>query len=307
MLLRFLSIFSLFLIVSCGGGGDTSIDSPGELGQVSAPTAADQQVVVGGSVLTGTCPSSSNIDVDDSIGGNTVCAISGTITGDLTLTDDVIYRLSGTVNVGADMGGDGTKAGGSAGVLNIPAGVTIVSKTSADYLVVQRGSKIEAKGTASKPIVFTHSSVLDGSLTNPDTASGLWGGLVILGKAPINKCSNDVRGTASCEKLVEGATDALMGGATPNDNSGTLRFVRVEYAGYEIFPGNELNGITFGGVGSGTTVDYVQVHNNQDDCVEFFGGTVNVTHLVCTGAGDDNLDIDWGYTGKMQYLSLIHI
>ena len=155
----------MFLVVSCGGGGDTSIDSPGELGQVSAPTAADQQVVVGGSVLTGTCPSASNIDVDDSIGGNTVCAISGTITGDLTLTDDVIYRLSGTVNVGADMGGDGTKAGGSAGVLNIPAGVTIVSKTSADYLVVQRGSKIEAKGTASKPIVFTHSSVLDGSLT----------------------------------------------------------------------------------------------------------------------------------------------
>ena len=302
MLLRFLSIFGLFLIVSCGGGGDTSIDSPGELGQVSAPTAADQQVVVGGSVLTGTCPSASNIDVDDSIGGNTVCAISGTITGDLTLTDDVIYRLSGTVNVGADMGGDGTKAGGSAGVLNIPAGVTIVSKTSADYLVVQRGSKIEAKGTASQPIVFTHSSVLDGSLSNPDTASGLWGGLVVLGKAPINKCSNDVRGTASCEKLVEGATDALMGGATPNDNSGTLRFVRVEYAGYEIFPGNELNGITFGGVGSGTTVDYVQVHNNQDDCVEFFGGTVNVTHLVCTGAGDDNLDIDWGYTGKMQYV-----
>ena len=129
----------------------------------------------------------------------------------------------------------------------------------------------------------------------------MWGGIVILGKAPINKCSNDVRGTAACERVVEGS-DALMGGATPDDNSGKLNFVRVEYAGYEIFPGNELNGITFGGVGYGTEVDYVQVHNNQDDCVEFFGGTVNVKHLICTNAGDDNLDIDWGYQGKMQFV-----
>ena len=89
---RLLSLLGLFILVSCGGGSSTSISSPGELGQVAAPTAADQQVVVGGSVLTGTCPSATNVDVDDSIGGNTVCAISGTITGELTLTDDVIYR-----------------------------------------------------------------------------------------------------------------------------------------------------------------------------------------------------------------------
>ena len=93
-----------------------------------------------------------------------------------------------------------------------------------------------------------------------------------------------------------------MGGETNDDSSGSLKYLRVQYAGYEVFPGNELNGITFGGVGSGTTVDYVQVHNNQDDCVEFFGGTVDVKHLICTGAGDDNLDIDWGYTGRMQYV-----
>ena len=95
--------------------------------------------------------------------------------------------------------------------------------------------------------------------------------MVILGQAPINKCSNDVR-YAECERVVEGS-NALMGGVNKNDNSGKLNFVRVEYAGYEIFPGNELNGITFGGVGDATEVDFVQVHNNQDDCVEFFGGT----------------------------------
>ena len=94
----------------------------------------------------------------------------------------------------------------------------------------------------------------------------------------------------------------MMGGESPTDSSGSLKYLRVQYAGYEVFPGNELNGITFGGVGSGTSVDYVQVHNNADDCVEFFGGTVDVKHLICTGADDDNLDIDWGYTGRIQYV-----
>ena len=173
--------------------------------------------------------------------GNTLCAIVGPITSDLTLTTDVMYRLSGLVDVGVDMGGDGTKSGGVAATLTIPAGVTLAQKTPDDYIVVQRGSKIVANGTRSKPIRFTAASAIDGSLTNPDSASGLWGGIVILGKAPINKCSNDVRGTAACERVVEGSTNAIMGGASPDDNSGVLNFVRVEYAGKEIFPGNELN------------------------------------------------------------------
>jgi hypothetical protein len=200
------------------------------------------------------------------------------------------------------MGGNGQKTGGVSATLTIPAGVTLAQKTPDDYLVVQRGSKIIANGTRSNPIRFTAASAVDGTLTNPESATGLWGGIVILGKAPINRCAAADLNTANCERVVEGSTTAIMGGATPTDNSGVLNFVRVEYAGKEIFPGNELNGITFGGVGSGTSVDYVQVHNNQDDCVEFFGGTVNVKHLVCTNAGDDNLDIDWGYQGKMQFV-----
>ena len=139
---------------------------------------------------------------------------------------------------------------------------------------------------------------------------GLWGGLVLLGRSPINKCSYSTAGTSTtagtrvnpCEKDVEGSVGDTMGGEIPNDSSGTLKYVRVQYAGYEVFPGNELNGITFGGVGSGTDVSYIQVHNNADDCVEFFGGTVDVKYLVCTGADDDNLDIDWGYQGRLQYV-----
>ena len=293
-------ITTIFVLTACGGGGDTSIASPGELGPLSDPTGT---TVTGGStsgnLLTGSCPESEFIQVGSPVAGNNVCAIQGPITGELTLTDDVMYRMLGKVDVGVDMGGDGDKDGGASGTLIIPAGVVIMGRTSNDYLVVNRGSKIIANGTRSAPIRFTHNTAIEGTVTANER--GLWGGIVILGKAPINKCSNDVRGTAACEKVVEGS-DALMGGDSPDDNSGKLNFVRVEYAGYEIFPGNELNGITFGGVGYGTEVDYVQVHNNQDDCVEFFGGTVNVKHLVCTGAGDDNLDIDWGYQGKMQFV-----
>ena len=295
-----LFLTSIFLLAACGGGGDTSIASPGELGPLSDPSGGGGST--GGSnsnVLTGSCPDSEFIQVGSPVAGNNVCAIQGPITGELTLTDDVMYRMLGKVDIGIDMGGDGTKAGGASGTLIIPAGVVIMGRTSNDYLVVNRGSKIIANGTRSAPIRFTHNTAIEGTVS--ENERGLWGGIVILGKAPINKCSNDVRGTAACERVVEGS-DALMGGATPDDDSGKLNFVRVEYAGYEIFPGNELNGITFGGVGSGTEVDYVQVHNNQDDCVEFFGGTVNVKHLICTGAGDDNLDIDWGYQGKMQFV-----
>ena len=293
-------ILSTFILVSCGGGGDTSIASPGELGSLSDPTGGTSGTGgVGSTVLTGSCPESSFISNGTPVAGNTVCAITGPITGELTLTNDVMYRMLNKVDVGIDMGGDGTKSGGASGTLTIPAGVVIMGRTSNDYLVVNRGSKIIANGTRSDPIRFTHNSAIEGTVGQNER--GLWGGIVILGKAPINKCSNELRGGAGCERVVEGS-NALMGGATSDDNSGKLNFVRVEYAGYEIFPGNELNGITFGGVGSGTEVDYIQVHNNQDDCVEFFGGTVNAKHLICTGAGDDNLDIDWGYQGKMQFV-----
>ncbi len=292
-------ILSTFILVACGGGGDTSIVSPGELGSLDDPTGGGGSGGAGSNVRTGECPESPFITNGSPVAGNTVCAIQGPITSDLTLTADVMYRMLGKVDVGVDMGGDGTKSGGVSATLTIPADAVILGKVSQDYLVVNRGSKIIANGTQSKPIRFTHNTAIEGTVG--ELERGLWGGLVILGQAPINKCSNDVRGTAECERVVEGS-NALMGGANKNDNSGKLNFVRVEYAGYEIFPGNELNGITFGGVGDATEVDFVQVHNNQDDCVEFFGGTVNVKHLICTNAGDDNLDIDWGYQGKMQFV-----
>jgi hypothetical protein len=241
--------------------------------------------------------------------GKKVCSLSGAVTSNLTLVAGNYYKLDGKVAVGKDMGADGTKSGGVSATLTIEPGVTIFGESGNDYLVVMRGSDIHAVGTSSAPIIMTGRQDILGEADIINTR-GLWGGLVILGQSPINKCSFSTAGSATsagtrvspCEKEVEGSAGDIMGGESPNDSSGSLKYVRVQYAGYEVFPGNELNGITFGGVGNGTLVDYIQVHNNQDDCVEFFGGTVDVKRLICTGAGDDNLDIDWGYQGRLQYV-----
>jgi hypothetical protein len=206
------------------------------------------------------------------------------------------------VQVGVDVGADGTAANGNSVTLTISPGVTVFGESGNDYLVVMRGSDLNAVGTVSAPIVMTGKLDILGQ-ADVNSTRGLWGGLVILGQAPINKCTYTGTQKASpCEAVVEGSAGDIMGGEIPADSSGSLKYVRVQYAGYEIFPGNELNGITFGGVGNGTSVEYVQVHNNEDDCVEFFGGTVDVKRLICTGAGDDNLDIDWGYQGRLQHV-----
>ena len=127
-------------------------------------------------------------------------------------------------------------------------------------------------------------------------ARGDWGGLIINGNAPINGCDEDL-----CSAEGEGST-GLYGGDNTEDNSGTLRYVRVEYAGTQFSEDNELNGIAFQGVGSGTTVEYIQVHMNADDGVEFYGGSVNVKYVVLTGIGDDSMDWTDGWNGKAQFV-----
>jgi len=218
--------------------------------------------------------------------------LTGTLTADMTLTADKVYALRGPVVVGND--------NADSAVLTIDSGVTIFGETGEDYLVVSRGSQIEANGTATAPIIMTSKNDVMGETV----AAGQWGGVVLLGNAQSNKCPTD--GT-DCALQVEGAFDgAVFGGTNDEDNSGTLNYLVVKYAGFEIAPDNELNGITFGGVGSGTTVDYVQVHANADDGVEFFGGTVSVKHLVLTGNQDDSIDWDNGYRGSIQYAYVEH-
>jgi hypothetical protein len=162
-------------------------------------------------------------------------------------------------------------------------------------LIVQRGGKLIADGLRDKPIVFT-------SVKAPaDRRPADWGGVVLLGKATVNQPGAKLEGVPSnipAEDSVE------YGGNDDADNSGVLRYVRIEYAGFTIAKDREINGLTFGGVGSGTVVDFVQVRLATDDCFEFFGGTVNAKHLICHYNQDDGFDWDFGYRGKLQYLIL---
>ena len=228
-----------------------------------------------------------------SFNGTTItCEISGTITSDLTLTANNAYALSGPVFVGEDKANSAT--------LTIEAGTTIFGRSGGDYLVVSRDSEIHANGTASQPVTFTSSQDMLGE----ETGAGQWGGIVLLGNAQSNKCPSD---GSDCALQIEGAADgAVFGGTNDSDSSGTLRYVVVKHAGYEIAPDNELNGITFGGVGSGTTVEYIQVHENADDGIEFFGGTVNLKYVVLTSNQDDSVDWDNGFRGNLQYVLVKH-
>ncbi|MCB1730552.1 MAG: hypothetical protein KDI21_08755 [Halieaceae bacterium] len=227
------------------------------------------------------------------INGTPSCTLSGTIISDLTLTRGNHYVLDGKVVVG----GDNTDSA----VLTIQSGTTIVGDDDADFLVISRGSRIVANGTDMSPVTLTAIEDVQGA-GNLDNARGLWGGLVINGNAPINDCQEGAEGgTVACTKEGE-ANSGLFGGADPNDNSGVLNYVVVKYAGSNVDPENQLNGIAFQGVGSATTVDYIQVHNNLDDGIEMFGGTVNLRHVVLSGNADDSMDWTDGWTGDAQYV-----
>ncbi|GAB3830675.1 T9SS type A sorting domain-containing protein [Hymenobacter jeollabukensis] len=207
----------------------------------------------------------------------TPITITGTITTNTTWTSNNIYLLSGYVYV----------ANGA--TLTIQPGTIIKADktpTPGGVLVVLQGGKLIADGTAAQPIVFT-SNQPAGSRNRGD-----WGGIVICGRAPINQPGSPA---------VEGVPSATFGGTDANDNSGVLRYVRIEYPGVALSQNNEINGLTLAGVGAGTTIDYVSVYASGDDSFEWFGGTVNAKHLVAIAATDDDFDTDFGFTGKVQY------
>jgi hypothetical protein len=205
--------------------------------------------------------------------------------GDVKWTANNVYKLTGFVRVGEEkVKGTITKRTN----LTIEAGTIIIGdRASKGTLIVQRGSKIFAVGTASSPIIFT-SERLPG-----EREAGDWGGLVICGQAPNN--------LAEADRELEGGYGAYHGGNDPMDNSGILKYVRIEYAGIPINPNQEVNALTFGSVGAGTTIDYVQASYGLDDSFEWFGGTVNAKHLISFKGLDDDFDTDNGYSGFVQY------
>jgi len=223
-----------------------------------------------------------------SFNGKELCAMQKRyLSAEVVLTAANHYLLPEGIFVGADNAQNS--------VVRIEAGTTVYANPGA-FLVVMRGSKLIAEGTAQKPIVFTTSKLTD-------RKRGEWGGIVLNGNAPVNACAGSA---PVCEAISEGIKEEQVkfGGADANDSSGSLRYVRVEFGGYPIAPDNELNGVTFNGVGARTEVNFLQVHMNADDGVEFFGGTVNAKHLVLTGNDDDALDWDMGFRGKIQFVAV---
>ncbi len=295
--------FALLTVLMLGACSEANVTSPGGNTQVDGGTSGSGGGSTGGGGTgggqSGTCPTGTTATA--SVGNNTTCALSGVITQNLTLTSGVIYQLNGRVEVGNDTGGDGNRAGGLAVTLTIQPGARIFGNSGADFLQVNRGSRLNASGTSTLPITFTSRQDILGQATV--TSRGQWGGLVINGRAPINSCPGP-GGVANCEAQVEGST-AFFGGDQPNDNSGTLRYVVVKHSGFEVLPNVELNGITLAGVGSGTTIDFVQVHNSSDDGIEWFGGTVNAKHLILTGNSDDSLDWASGWRGRIQNVLVV--
>ena len=167
----------------------------------------------------------------------------------------------------------------------------------ASALIVAQGGTIIANGTAAAPIIFTaQADDLNGSVA-PD-AAGLWGGVIVLGNAPTN--NNDVSGLKNIEGIPTEEERGAYGGDAADDNSGTLNYVSIRHGGSVIGANNEINGLTLGAVGSGTTISNVEVWSNLDDGIEFFGGTVNASNLVVSYCGDDGLDADEGYSGNVQ-------
>src|SRR5680860_290878 len=220
--------------------------------------------------------------------------LAGFINEDLTLTNDRIWTLTGKVVVK-----DGV-------TLTIQPGTIIKGNEGtgslASALIIARGGLIDAKGTANNPIVF--SSINDNIALGEKFGSnlsesdrGLWGGVLILGKAP-----SSFEGDSE-ESQIEGipADDEFgrFGGTDPEDNSGFFQYVSIRHGGALIGAGNEINGLSMGGVGSGTVIDHVEVVGNVDDGIEFFGGTVNPSNLVAFAGGDDALDIDMAYSGTI--------
>lgn len=282
------AISSLGGLYGCSEGDESNIN-----------ITSDNSGSGGGAGSPSTCPSwTTSRPVNDD--GDNVCQLPNTILEDRTLTNDTVWYMADYVTVGdgnkmfmTDEGVFSDSSTVTAVVLTIEEGTQIrAAQDSQATLYITRGSQIDAEGTASNPIVFS-------SEDDDFSGAGEWGGLVLSGYAPHNNCDPSV--PAWCN--YDGEADAgIAGGELPDDSSGTLRYVVVAESGHEISNGDEINGISFLSVGSGTVVDHIQVNDTLDDGVEFYGGTVNIKNLIITGSLDDSIDWDEGYTGNLQFV-----
>ncbi|RPF71044.1 hypothetical protein [Aurantiacibacter spongiae] len=297
-------------IASPGTGGDIIINNPSP---TPSPTPTPTPTSGGVTAAAG-CPTiadAQGLTDEGTISGPTgeyrVCAtpIRFNSSSTLSYVPGLLYRLPGQVSVGTDGGPAPDNSDGFDDTdveLTIEPGVIIYASGSS-FLNVTRGNSIDANGTEDRPIIFTSRDNILG--LNNDNSSGQWGGVVLSGRAPVTDCFQPgaTPGTVNCERQVEGAADPnFFGGATPDDSSGSMSYVQIRFSGFVLSGDNELQSLTTGGVGSGTDLSYIQSVNSSDDGAEFFGGRVNLSHLIVAGAEDDSLDTDTGVKANFQYV-----
>ncbi|HEX8421413.1 MAG TPA: hypothetical protein VF638_15500, partial [Sphingomonas sp.] len=284
--------------------GWTCNSTSAQFGGAGSACTAVPAVGTGGSAAA--CPTGT---IDDGLVQTfRACRLPAAITTSLTLPKiaGVFYRLRGQTEVGVDLG----TTGADGVTLTIAAGVVVAADSSEitnDFLLVNRGSKISAIGTRDAPIVFTSQQNLANNGVS-DASQGQWGGIILLGRAPTAVCAagtgpnNAAGSSATCQQAIEGVTGRFYGGPTAADSSGQMSYVQIRYSGIAITDGNELQGLTLGGTGSGTVLDHIQSHNSADDGIEIFGGASNIKYIAITGADDDGFDIDNGYRGFIQFM-----
>lgn len=288
-------------IVSPGTGGNIIINNPPP-SPTPTPTPTPTQTLVTPAAGCPTIATPGGLVDGGTLTGPTgtyrVCRLPArfTTTDSLPYIRGLVYEIPGRVEVGADRGFSST---GSTVTLTIEPGVILFAQQDS-YLVVNRGNQIQSNGTADRPIVWTSRDNIIG-LAN-DNSQQQWGGVVLLGRAPISDCSTGVFNTTAspnanptCEGRLEGAAIATpFGGANAADNSGSFRFNQIRFSGFELAPNNELQSLTTGGAGSGTVIENLVSFNSSDDGVEFFGGGFNARNFAIIGASDDSLDVDTG-------------
>jgi len=307
-------------ITACDGGGVT-------LAPTTSVSNSNNSTVTGSDNTPTVNPCASYSVSGQSVQGTfdgTNCTYSNTFVSDTRplTTDLVINELSNgglhifedSLFVGRDVNANSAAQGvripqdGEGPSLTIAAGSKLAFFNSEDYVRISRGSRIIADGTKAKPIIFSAVRDLrDDQATEADR--GLWGGVQINGNGLTNKCSDaDRQATANnvhgCHVTAEGRP-ATYGGTNNAENSGVLRYVQVRHAGFEVVEGDELNGVTLNGVGSGTTIEYVQVYTTLDDGFEMFGGAVDLKNVVAVNVGDDSIDYSEGWVGDIQFALIV--
>jgi len=296
-------------IVSPGTSGDIIINNPSP-----TPTPTPTPGQPGGGTVTPAsgCPTINSTGgltdagtIDGPTGEYRVCQLPAVFDADDTLSyvPGLLYAMNGRIDVGTDQGFSST---GTDVTLGVEPGVIIYAATGRSFIVVNRGNAIEADGTADNPIIWTSRDNVLG--LSDDDSDQQWGGVVLLGRAPTSDCSTGVFNTDAnpnanpqCEQLVEGTTiSTIFGGADDSDSSGSMTFNQIRFSGFALAPGDELQALTTGAIGSGTTLDNIMSFNSSDDGIEFFGGTVNMRNVAVVGASDDSIDADTGTQGALQ-------